>query len=77
MYSVNWFDNVMIDHNMSLKVTMFFETFLVIIGDLSCARSLLRPFKINSLPGRSGVDDIIMNFHDMSPTISERCEMSY
>ncbi len=26
----SWFDNVMINHDMSLKVTMFFETFLVI-----------------------------------------------
>ena len=33
--SANWFDNVMINHEMSLKVTMFFETFLVMtFGDI-------------------------------------------
>ncbi len=31
--SASWFDNLMINHEMSLKVNMFFETFLVIFGD--------------------------------------------
>ena len=31
--SASWFDNIMINHEMSLKVTMFFETFLVNFGD--------------------------------------------
>ncbi len=33
--STNWFDKVMINHEMSLKLIMFFETFLVIFGDLT------------------------------------------
>ncbi len=30
--SASWFDNIMINHEMPLKVTMFFENLLVIFG---------------------------------------------
>ena len=33
--SAIWFDKVTINHEMSLKVTTFFETFLVIFGDFN------------------------------------------
>ncbi len=65
--SVSWFDNIMINHEMSLKVTMFFETFFMFVQGL---------FSIRNTGTELGMSWHIMNWHDMSPTSSERLRLT-
>ena len=69
--SANWFDNIMINHGISLKVTMFTETFLVIFGNLTSwylvTSGWQYPFDDNYFVANPGdLSCHVMTYHEFS-----------